>query len=70
MHDRYMNPLCTRYAGQKMQQIFSNDRKFITWRRLRLALAEAEQELGTVAELQHAVLREGVQVHCSGLMAF
>ena len=42
MHDRYMNPLCTRYAGQKMQQIFSNDRKFITWRRLWLALAEAE----------------------------
>ena len=46
MHDRYVNPLCTRYAGQKMQQIFSDDRKFITWRRLWLALAEAEQELG------------------------
>ena len=46
MHDRYVNPLCTRYAGQKMQQIFSDDRKFTTWRRLWLALAEGEQELG------------------------
>ena len=44
MQDRYVNPLCTRYAGQRMQQIFSDDRKFITWRRLWLALAEAEQQ--------------------------
>ena len=46
MHDRYQNPLCARYAGTEMQQIFSDDRKFSTWRRLWLALAEGERELG------------------------
>ena len=46
MHDRYENPLCARYAGREMQEIFSDDRKFSTWRRLWLALAETEQELG------------------------
>ncbi len=46
MHDRYQNPLCSRYAGAEMQQIFSDDRKFQTWRRLWLALAESEQALG------------------------
>lgn len=42
----YENPLCTRYASKEMQQIFSSDNKFSTWRRLWLALAESEQELG------------------------
>ena len=46
MHDVYQNPLCSRYAGKEMQQIFSNQRKFSTWRRLWLALAESEQALG------------------------
>ena len=46
MHDRYRNPLCARYAGKEMQTIFSDDRKFSTWRRLWIALAESEQELG------------------------
>lgn len=46
MTDVYENPLCTRYAGPQMQQIFSADRKFSTWRKLWLALAESEQELG------------------------
>ena len=46
MHDRYENPLCRRYASREMQAIFSDDRKFSTWRRLWLALAESEQELG------------------------
>ena len=46
MHDRYENPLCARYAGAEMQEIFSDDRKFSTWRRLWIALAEIEQELG------------------------
>ena len=59
MHDRYVNPLCTRYAGQKMQQIFSDDRKFITWRRLWLALAEAEQELGIpITDVQLQEMRD------------
>ncbi len=45
-HDCYVNPLCTRYAGRAMQEIFSDDRKFQTWRRLWLILAESEQKLG------------------------
>ncbi len=46
MSDRYENPLCKRYASREMQRIFSDDRKFSTWRALWVALAEAEQELG------------------------
>ncbi len=46
MHDVYENPLCRRYAGREMQEIFSDDRKFSTWRRLWVALAESERELG------------------------
>ena len=42
----YENPLCARYASRTMQHIFSPDFKFSTWRRLWIALAEAEQELG------------------------
>ena len=38
-HDRYENPLCTRYASERMQQIFSPDYKFLTWHRLWLSLA-------------------------------
>ncbi|MDR1439351.1 MAG: adenylosuccinate lyase [Clostridiales bacterium] len=45
-HDRYEHPLCKRYASKEMQAIFSDDSKFSTWRRLWVALAEAEQELG------------------------
>lgn len=46
MSEIYENPLCRRYAGREMQQIFSDDRKFSTWRRLWLALAESERKLG------------------------
>ena len=46
MHDIYENPLCKRYASRQMQSIFSDDRKFSTWRRLWIALAESEKELG------------------------
>ena len=45
MNDRYENPLCRRYAGREMQEIFSDDRKFSTWRKLWIALAESEKEL-------------------------
>ncbi len=45
-HDRYTHPLSERYASGQMQRIFSPGRRFGTWRRLWLALAEAEQELG------------------------
>ncbi len=46
MHDTYENPLCRRYASKKMQEIFSDNVKFSTWRKLWVALAEAEKELG------------------------
>ncbi len=46
MRDRYESPLSSRYASDKMQWLFSPDHKFRTWRRLWIALAEAEQELG------------------------
>ena len=45
-HEFYENPLCGRYAGEQMQRLFSDDFKFYTWRRLWVALAESEQELG------------------------
>lgn len=44
--DIYVSPLCERYAGRKMKYIFSPDFKFGTWRKLWVALAEAEKELG------------------------
>ena len=44
MNEFYENPLCTRYASDRMKRIFSNDTKFSTWRRLWIALAEAEKE--------------------------
>ena len=44
--DRYESPLCSRYASDEMQYIFSADKKFSTWRRLWVALARAEMELG------------------------
>lgn len=45
-HEFYENPLCGRYAGEEMQRLFSDDFKFSTWRRLWIALAESEKELG------------------------
>ena len=44
--DRYTSPLSERYAGKEMQYLFSPDMKFRTWRRLWIALAETEKELG------------------------
>ena len=44
--DRYVSPLSERYASKEMQYIFSPDKKFRTWRKLWIALAEAEHELG------------------------
>ena len=45
-HDRYESPLSSRYASDEMQYVFSPDKKFTTWRRLWVALARAEMELG------------------------
>lgn len=45
-NDRYTSPLSERYASKEMQYIFSPDKKFHTWRKLWIALAETEKELG------------------------
>jgi len=45
-NSRYENPLCKRYASAQMQGIFSDDFKFSTWRKLWIALAESQKELG------------------------
>ena len=45
-HDRYISPFSTRYASDEMQFLFSDDKKFRTWRRLWIALAKAEKRQG------------------------
>ena len=44
--NRYISPLSERYASKEMQYIFSQDKKFLTCRKLWMALAETEMELG------------------------
>lgn len=46
MRDNYESPLNTRYASKEMRYLFSPDKKFKTWRKLWIALAEAQEELG------------------------
>ena len=46
IRDKYVSPLSERYASKEMQYIFSPDMKFKTWRKLWIALAETEKELG------------------------
>ena len=59
MRDVYENPLITRYASREMSHIFSDDMKFKTWRRLWIALAEAESEMGLpITKEQIAELKE------------
>lgn len=58
MNDRYQSPLSERYASKEMQYIFSPDMKFKTWRKLWIALAETEAELGLpISEEQIAELK-------------
>ena len=58
MNDRYQSPLSERYASKEMQYIFSPDMKFKTWRKLWIALAETEAELGLpITEEQIAELK-------------
>lgn len=59
--DKYESPLCSRYASERMQYIFSPDNKFLTWHRLWLSLAENEKALGLpITEEQVAELRENL----------
>ena len=60
MHDSYRNPLCSRYASRTMQHIFSEDFKFSTWRKLWIALAESEQELGLPITAQIQQMRSHI----------
>ena len=58
-NDRYQSPLSERYASKEMQYIFSPDKKFRTWRKLWIALAETEKELGLpITDEQIAELKE------------
>ena len=58
MHESYENPLTTRYAGRRMAKLWSAQAKFSTWRRLWVALAEAQRTLGlNITEEQIADLR-------------
>lgn len=62
MSSQYISPFSTRYASDEMQYIFSDDFKFTHWRKLWVALAEAEQELGiAIRDEQLAELRANVE---------
>jgi adenylosuccinate lyase len=61
VHDHYVNPLVSRYASREMSRLWSPQRRVSTWRRLWVALAEAQRRLGLkVAEGQVAELRAKV----------
>src|SRR3712207_3057841 len=60
--NKYSTPLNSRYASPEMSYIFSDNMKFKTWRKLWLALAESEKELGlNITEEQIKELRENVE---------
>ena len=57
MNNTYESPLNSRYASEEMKYIFSPDKKFKTWRKLWIALAETEKELGLdITDEQIAVI--------------
>ena len=59
MKDIYENPLITRYADRKTAEVFSDDNKFRLWRKLWIALAESEKELGLdVTDAQIAEMKK------------
>ncbi len=58
--DRYISPLSERYASRQMQYIFSQDMKFKTWRRLWIALAETEMELGLSRDGRPVITQEQI----------
>jgi len=61
-HDHYQSPLGTRYASEAMRANFGEQKKFVTWHRIWLALAESQQELGLpITEAQLGELRENLE---------
>ncbi len=58
--DRYVSPLSERYASKEMQYIFSPDMKFRTWRKLWIALAETEMELGLSRDGAPVITKEQI----------
>ena len=63
-HCKYVSPLSGRYASEKMQYLFSEDFKFTTWRKLWIALAKAQQQLGLkITDKQIAEMEK----HCNDI---
>jgi adenylosuccinate lyase len=59
--DRFISPFIERYASEEMQYLFSPDKKFSTWRKLWVALAESEKELGLEKEGKPVITDEMIE---------